>query len=540
MINAELNHNPYLLQTTVKFNGQIPRINSQVEKYERVAVKDWVEKIPEIFHDEMNGYDFELSFTGTKSDFDSIQKTFAAVGISHDVVRLFHKNELEDAETKSCAIDRLIQWLNDNPNRKFDFNSFFEQHEELFKGAYPYIVINGYATETIHPQVNMELIKNVDEIQNTVLTNTPILFFVDPMSTKEFRENLINVINRRDVKQNQLFFMIHPQLKAEQVKRVIIDLGVENPQIVDSYGEESVLMYLRDYPITEYIREAITIFEEILNKISSILSEENAQSEIQNAEIHAVIDGIEEQIRKLKDADTYFIERDNFASGNVFEGLMVDLKNKIEQWRNRKTKIVGDEECDKAASEYNSDIAKLIATFNLSLIDTYKNLAKDIRANFITHYKQQGLDLNYIPDDIVPSDATTVPHISLSDTFVAMKEVTFEEKYDLMAFLRLPGAKDEKEPMRVVTCYYAQWRERAVEIILPIVFDVIKQNVEKLTVYYNKLAEAFHEHLSCLIETEECEKNKVSSQLSDDERKLQEDNDWFAEFKEQLTHIERG
>ena len=199
MINAELTHNPYLLQTTVKFNGQIPRINSQVEKYERVTLKDWIEKVPMIFHDEMNGYDFELSFTGTKSDFESLQRTFQIAGISQDMVRLFHKNELEDAETKSLAIDHLIQWLSENPNRKFDFRSFYEQNTDLFESAYPYIIINGHATEAIHPQVSAEVVKNAQELQNTVLTNTPILFFIDPKSTKEFREDLVSILYRKDV-----------------------------------------------------------------------------------------------------------------------------------------------------------------------------------------------------------------------------------------------------------------------------------------------------------------------------------------------------
>ena len=62
MITAELNHNPYLLQTAVRFNGQPPRINSQVEKYESVMLKDWISKVPGIYHDEMNGYDFDLYF----------------------------------------------------------------------------------------------------------------------------------------------------------------------------------------------------------------------------------------------------------------------------------------------------------------------------------------------------------------------------------------------------------------------------------------------------------------------------------------------
>ena len=38
MIKAELIHNPYLLETTVRFNGKEPRINCQIEKYENQAL----------------------------------------------------------------------------------------------------------------------------------------------------------------------------------------------------------------------------------------------------------------------------------------------------------------------------------------------------------------------------------------------------------------------------------------------------------------------------------------------------------------------
>lgn len=135
MINAELNHNPYLLETSVMFNGQPPRINSQVEKYEHTMLKEWINRIPQIFYDEMNGYDFDFNFVGTKSDFISLQESFLRAGVSDEMVRLFHKNELEDAETKSAAIDALIEWLQNNKNRNFDSDKFFEEYQELFGGS---------------------------------------------------------------------------------------------------------------------------------------------------------------------------------------------------------------------------------------------------------------------------------------------------------------------------------------------------------------------------------------------------------------------
>ena len=143
MISAELNHNPYLLSTAVKFNGRDPKINSQIEKYEKLPLKDWVHLVPEIFYNEMNGYDFNLYFIGTKPDYEDVKRAFAARGISEENVRISHKNEIEDADTKSKEVDALVSWLKNTPNRKFDFEDFWQKTSEIFEGSYPYVMIRG-------------------------------------------------------------------------------------------------------------------------------------------------------------------------------------------------------------------------------------------------------------------------------------------------------------------------------------------------------------------------------------------------------------
>ena len=95
MVKAELIYNPYLLQTEVRFNGNPPRINSLVEKYQNEKLQTWVGKVPSIFYDEMNGYDFELDFSGTELDFEEVKKSFLNAGVKHDRVQIFHKGELD-------------------------------------------------------------------------------------------------------------------------------------------------------------------------------------------------------------------------------------------------------------------------------------------------------------------------------------------------------------------------------------------------------------------------------------------------------------
>ena len=69
MIKADLSYNPYLNETIIHFNAKEPRINSLVEKYQDKMLQEWICKLPFIFRNEMNGYNFELDFSGTTLDY---------------------------------------------------------------------------------------------------------------------------------------------------------------------------------------------------------------------------------------------------------------------------------------------------------------------------------------------------------------------------------------------------------------------------------------------------------------------------------------
>ena len=187
MITAELSHNPYLLETTVKFNGHAPRINSQIEKYEEITLKDWVEKVPKLFYDEMNGYDFDLAYSGTHADFVEVKKAFDKEGVSCEAVRLFLKNEIEDVDTKSAEIDELFGWLQSHPNRKFSKEKFFEESSDLLDRFYPYIILHGRHQGTDIPKVSIEEVDSTEELENTILVNTPVLLCIDEAYAVTFR-----------------------------------------------------------------------------------------------------------------------------------------------------------------------------------------------------------------------------------------------------------------------------------------------------------------------------------------------------------------
>lgn len=75
MVNAELSHSPFL-ETKVLFNSHEPLVNNAIERYRYVLLATWVDKVPQIFYDEMNDYGSDLFFSGTDADFACTKEAF--------------------------------------------------------------------------------------------------------------------------------------------------------------------------------------------------------------------------------------------------------------------------------------------------------------------------------------------------------------------------------------------------------------------------------------------------------------------------------
>ena len=129
----------------------------------------------------------------------------------------------------------------------------------------------------------------------------------------------------------------------------------------------------------------------------------------------------------------------------------------------------------------------------------------------------------------------------MEEQLLALKVITYEEpKGDLIDLFWKSSSKEERAPIRVATCYYEQWRDKVLGNILPEIKEVMEYYSQWLSQYYSRQAQRYHEHLTELIRVQTEEKEKVSGQLSDDERKLQEDNNWLQSVRDRLTRIERG
>lgn len=543
MITAELVHNPYLLETKIRFNNQEPRINSLAIKYEKDKLQSWIEQIPSIFHDEMNGYDFSLEFSGTKTDFEELKKAFAKAGVTSKQVRFVLKNELRDREAKLEKLNDLLDWLESNPNERFDYKNFRGDHEDLFDGAYPFILIQGRSMDVSAyegTEIAVEKIDHVSELKNTELTSTPILFYLDRASLKDFQNNLRYITSRSDVIPEQIFFYVHPQLSRQKAIRLIQDLGISNPQIVKGLDDPSIPLFMELYPYTDYISDAIIALKKEEESISAVLKELNKKSEETHSKVHATIRGYDEANAKIKEAIDLFSHKDTKPIPEDWVVPKNVLKVRIDNWRKKKVKITTDEEAAKEAKEFDEEIQRQYGFFLETLEDKAKLTRDDLTAELFNDFMVSGIDKNDAPKLDRPTAAEQVSMENIQDELCKLKEERFVEKQDVFPGPFFWQNTPTKQLVKEVTYIYQDWRSLALKKALETADRQMQKYITAINQDYLtacvKYLDVLQKHLVKNTEL----KQKESKKLSGEEKKLQNDNDWLSSFSEQLHDIERG
>jgi hypothetical protein len=217
---------------------------------------------------------------------------------------------------------------------------------------------------------------------------------------------------------------------------------------------------------------------------------------------------------------------------------------KIVDWRKKKIKINSDEEAYSVASEFENDIHVFFVGLVAQAYTEFRNAVEDINSRFNSTYTSANFDDGYTARQESHIDLSGFDLPPLTYRFLALKNEKYVEQTDTPfgRFKNMLGsapANEPKEPVRVVTYLYQEWREIAVTLLSPVVDEVIAKVNETLKDYYERVAQDYIEHFRTLIEQQTQIKDGVSAQLSDDERKLQVDNDWFSAFGEKLREIER-
>lgn len=537
MAKVELSYNPYLLETKVLFNGKEPRINSLVEKYKDGSLYAWIDQMPNIFHDEMNGYDFELDFSGTDRDYEAIVEKFENIS----EVKVFHRNHIGGRHDKHDAIEELLEWFKNNPNRQFDYGLFCEANAEFLEGQYPFLILNGgKVSETMFKGLNVSAdnVDGLETIEDADMNNVPILVCINAESILNLEHNIVKLLNRTDVTAKQIFFLIHPSMNKRRICRTLNDLGVENPKIINDEDITSIRSYVELFPLTKFIRDFIELIDCEYKQMKSDLNDALANNELAGKDTREIISELSEGIDAIKQAKEKLLARDNLnISSKCFEEKDV-LEKLIKDWRKKWTKIVKDDDAIKYAGEFEDDLRTYFSRFQKKINRVFDLEKELIERTYLNVYRTAGFDVEYHPDVVVKTIKYPREIISVKNELLRLKYENYVEQKDL--FGNLFAQSETLEMKREITYYHQEWRDYAEKVVMPMAQQYIEEKYKALCNYETEFANKIIEHLTGLENKENEKKSNIVSQLSETDRELQVDEDWLTEIYDRIENIKRG
>lgn len=554
MVKAELNYNPYLLETKILFNAQPPKINSQVEKYQVLPLQQWLPQLPGVFYAEMNGYDFDLDFSGTALDFSQLKTALEAAKVTTEtrvkpngltepaMVRLNFKNELAPVAIKEQALATLLIWLAENPNRQFDYASFHEQNLDFFESPYSLVTIwggnltNPYAVDDVVVQ-NAQTLADLPED----LTNTPVVFFVDETTSPQLLDYVTELRRRRKGMEQQLFFWV--QLSdTEKMRRTIHDQGIEKPQLVQGLDDPLIQDYLALYPRTVYVRQAIRLLQkeqrELQQKLTAVQESVMAQSQ----DGHHQLDQLTDDLRQLDLVDRRFVQRN--AEPVPKEWLLAknQLLIRVKSWEKNKTRLTNDNQAQKFATRYQAELLQALSEFTQTIRQSLQTALGNIGSKAVLTYQSAPQNDHFVAatGTMAPLPAPVLP--DLTSAFLAAKSVMYtrqpEKLFGLPKLLNKEKSSAALTPN--VTYELNEWRNHALAALDPITNQILTTAEATLHDAENQISAAYDAHLQQRIAAGLVAKAGAINKLSAYEKMIQNDADWLHTLTDQLDQIERG
>ena len=540
MVSAEFVHNPYLLETKVLFNGHSPQVNSAIRKYWHMPLVDWIDEVPRIFHDEMNGYDFDLFFTGTDADFERVRDSFVAAGVPEESVRVIRKGTIEEPVEKMEEILSLLEWLGENYSPRLELEPLLDGNPNLVDTTFSVLSIHDDGLESSHSRIALDCVDDVTQLEASDLTSTPILINIDPKNMQRVSQEVPLLLGRRDVVPGQLFFRIHRAMRTDRVARVLSDLGVDNPQVVASVDDPVIVSYVKGHLVTDYVREAIATLEREVSRVESELQLEGMKGEKTSAFKEAQIANIDDEVARLERLDDTLEDELDLEIPREFGQSQQLFRMGVSGWKSRKRRLEGDAEARIAASDFERTVSSLMSDFTRALTDTSNSIRDRIDDELAQAYESAGVDRNFRPNEAPVAFPTSPVVPSLRNTLLSLKEISLvEQRRDFFGFFgSTPSAGGDK--VEVTTYLLDVWRTRVAEMLEPSLDQLSSSFSSALESHRRQEIEAYRSHIAELIAERKDRKGRMESLLSDDEKKLRAEGDWFSSLKQRLTEIERG
>ena len=231
-------------------------------------------------------------------------------------------------------------------------------------------------------------------------------------------------------------------------------------------------------------------------------------------------------------------EKTDFSSG--FNTPKETLIAKINGWNNRKTKITGKYDANIIAKEFDEFLQNNYHQFLQDMWDALSLATNYVDTNLNSWYQKALVDMLFVPSGIKSPnfEFNSIPVIK--DDLLGLKEENYVVQKDLfLGRLFKQSSNSSPETILETVYYYQKWREHGIYVVKPYANIIIDKCIAEIEAYFYSMSAVYKGHLQQLIEEKISEKNDLSSQLSEDEKHLQDDNDWVVQFTDKLKAIAR-
>jgi hypothetical protein len=556
MVRAEISYNPYLLETKVMFNNQPPKMNSRVNKFTGAKLQTWLNELPGIFRDEMNGYNFELLFSGTVADFEELKDSFRSQKVNvdfedgnqfsrkiEDAVQIVLKNELEGAEAKALEVEKLNEWLESNHNRRFNAEIFMRRNAELFSDPFVVLLVGNGVSEKDSIdgfEVSVQNVKNLSELPSDI-SDTPIIVMVDADMFNEFDQFLNRILNVPTITKEQLFFIVSDDVDSLRVKNEIIDSGIDTPNIIASYDDAKLVKYFSTFSLVTYIAESISEYELSLARVEEGLVRDTKQQELQNKPVFERIDQIESDIINAEFAKESIEQRDNWQSPNEFKLALYDFLDRVMAWKKRTVKLTS-EQAEEGAAEFREALIGFFDLFKARIEAAVDLESKTINSKLTSLFEDAELvGIQPKPVQVGDFDFDTIEIPDFTNYLLNLKRVDWvREHNDIFQFVKDVMGSSDAEMIRKESYPLQEWREYAVTNTAPSLDTVINMADQVLSNYYEDLSATYLTAIEEGLKRLEQHKAKVVADLSSEAQRIQEDNDWVSDFQGRLNVLKRS
>ena len=544
MVKVELKYNPYVLETKVYFNGQLPKINSQIEKFENKRLFVWSDKLLDILYSEMNGYDFDLDFSGTKADYEKIKYLIEKNHLNSEI-RLNFVNRLEEAAKKCRRFKEMITWLKRSSIEEFHFPEFWEINQEyMIENNLLYVLVDkkvaDFSIEDL--DVNVESIDSISQLPENI-GFYPVLLVLDADKEAEFRQNLLALLQRKDLIADQIFILISENVNLAYYIRLINDLGLKQPQFIHSIDSPLIYDYFENYVRIDFLFKALKILETQKDMTSSKFDQKFETMKQNNREIFEKISKLDKEIADIQSAIEQFENWHLVMYKNEFEKLYVQLNETITHWKSRTKQIRNDSEAEKMMKELQDLTEKSLFEFKNAANRLFDDKLSELMNIFSRLYKDSNIQDSFYVHSRNELIISKYEVKNFSEKLRVLRQERLVPKEDIFGLINRIVKNEQNKIQELVpdiTYDLDKFREIACNETLPIAQNLLTDIENRLQSIQLYIVDEYKTHLSTILNEKLLEKANEANQLSAAEKHLQDKKDWLIEFSGQLSEIERG